>query len=143
MLDDADLSILRALARGVDPATGEAFAGNHACQQPGTVRALCAAVAQLARAAAEPAAVPTRRSAEAPPKAGQPWDATEEQALVAAFDAGGKLGALAREFGRSRAAVEARLVRLGKLPGNPGLRWPVPTAAPLVPTDESSAVTGR
>jgi len=39
----------------------------------------------------------------------------EEQRLVAAFDAGKTIDALAQAHNRTRVAIEARLVRLGKL----------------------------
>ena len=46
---------------------------------------------------------------------GSRWSAEEEQRLVASFDTGRTVEELARAHNRSRAAIEARLVRLGKM----------------------------
>jgi len=120
MPDDSTLAVLRALARGVDPTTGAVLPEDHACQQGATVRALCAALAEL-ESADGPA--PVRRGAPVVGKAGKPWDAEEDSALAQAFDEGITLGALAQRHERSRGAIEARLVRLGKLEAPPGYRY--------------------
>lgn len=119
MLDDSTLAILRALADGIDPATGQALPADHVCQQPATVRALCAALAAID--AASVAARPRRTIAGAP-KAGLPWDATEDAALAEAFARGATFETLAQQHQRTRTAIEARLVRLGKIEAPPGLR---------------------
>jgi hypothetical protein len=108
------LRILNALANGVHPATGEQFAADSPYQHPDTVRALYAAVRALDGGAA--AATTTERR-PAPPQsgAGSRWSEEEEQRLVTAFDAGRTIDALAQAHNRTRAAIEARLVRLGKL----------------------------
>ena len=108
------LRILNALANGVHPATGEQFAADSPYQHPDTVRALCAAVRALDGSAA-PAAVTERRPAPPQSGAGSRWSEEEEQRLVSAFDAGRTIDALAQAHNRTRAAIEARLVRLGKL----------------------------
>ncbi len=120
MPDESTLLIVRALARGVDPLTGAALPTDHVCQQPPTVRALCAVLAELD---APPGGAATRRAVPAGGKAGAPWNADEDAALIQAFDQGATLGALAREHQRSRGAIEARLVRLGKLTAPPGYRF--------------------
>ena len=108
------LRILNALANGVHPATGEQFAADSPYQHPDTVRALYAAVRALDGAATHADAVDRR---PAPPQsgAGSRWSEEEEQRLVTAFDAGRTIDSLAQAHDRTRAAIEARLVRLGKL----------------------------
>ena len=108
------LRILNALANGVHPATGEQFAADSPYQHPDTVRALYAAVRALDGGAA-PMAATGRRPAPPQSGAGSRWSEEEEQRLVSAFDTGRTIDALAQAHNRTRAAIEARLVRLGKL----------------------------
>jgi hypothetical protein len=114
------LRILNALANGVHPATGEKFAADSPYQHPDTVRALFEAMravegADTPVATAPPAPSPARRPALPQTGSGSRWSPEEEQRLAAAFDAGRTVDELARAHGRSRAGIEARLVRLGKM----------------------------
>jgi len=119
MLDDSTLAILRALARGVEPITGAPLAADHVCQQPATVRALYAV---LAAVEAGSLTTRSRRTVGGAAKAGLPWDAVEDAALAEAFASGDTFETLAQQHKRTRAAIEARLVRLGKIEAPPGLR---------------------
>lgn len=116
------MRILNALANGVHPATGEKFAADSPYQHPDTVRALFEAMrvvegngAGTAPAAPAATAAPARKPALPQTGSGSRWSPDEEQRLAAAFDAGRTVDELARSHGRSRAGIEARLVRLGKL----------------------------
>jgi hypothetical protein len=116
------LRILNALANGVHPATGEKFAADSPYQHPDTVRALFEAMRAVeggttaTRApAATPAPAQERRPASPQSGSGARWSSEEEQKLASAFDAGRSVDELARAHSRSRAAIEARLVRLGKM----------------------------
>ena len=115
------LRILNALANGVHPATGEKFAADSPYQHPDTVRALFEAMRAVegsttARAApSAPAPAQERRPASPQSGSGARWSSEEEQRLASAFDAGRSVDELARAHSRSRAAIEARLVRLGKM----------------------------
>jgi len=119
MLDESTLAIVRALARGIDPATGETLPVTHPCQQPATIRALGAALTELETGAA---AARLLRQAAIGAKAGTPWDPADDEALARAFDRGEPLPKLAHDLQRSRGAIEARLVRLGKIEAPPALR---------------------
>ena len=119
MLDDSILAILRALASGLDPVGGTPLPADHVCQQPATVRALCAALAAIESGTV---AARGRRTVAGAPKAGLPWDAAEDAALVEAFAHGATFEALAQQHQRTKTAIEARLVRLGKIEAPPGLR---------------------
>lgn len=110
---DQTLKILNALAGGVHPATGEKFPADSPYQQPDTVRALFEAVRAVE--GARPPGAPERKPAQFPGNTGTRWTAEEEERLASAFDAGRTVDELARAHNRSRAAIEARLVRLGKL----------------------------
>ncbi|HET9403691.1 MAG TPA: hypothetical protein VFO57_03830 [Burkholderiales bacterium] len=112
------LRILNALANGVHPATGEKFAADGPYQHPDTVRALFQAMRAVegsGATVAAPAPAPERKPALPESGSGSRWSAEEEQRLAAAFDTGKTVDELARAHGRSRAAIEARLVRLGKM----------------------------
>ncbi|MBL8528427.1 MAG: hypothetical protein JNL68_12135 [Burkholderiales bacterium] len=140
---DQALTILKDLADGKDPETGDPFPPDSPYQRPDVIRALFhaaremestvasearrgdpgkgslpenAAGAPLASAAASP-----RRGAPAP-RSGKPWSTEEDEKLVAGFDAGQTIPALATDHGRSRIAIEARLARFGKVPMPAGVR---------------------
>lgn len=118
MEKDQTLRILNALANGIHPATGEKFAADSPYQHPDTVRALFDAMRAIEGGAAPaPAAAPAgdRRPALPQSGSGSRWSTDEEQRLASAFDAGRTVDELARAHSRSRAAIEARLVRLGKM----------------------------
>lgn len=106
------LKIVNALANGVHPATGEVFAADSPYQHPDTVRALTAAARAL-EGGAQPA--PERRNGEVPANTFVRWTPEEEDRLAAGFDAGRTSAELARVHNRSRAAIEARLLKLGKI----------------------------
>jgi cytoskeletal protein RodZ len=62
----------------------------------------------------------------APANAGRPWSQEEDLRLAQGFDAGRTIESLAEEYQRSRWAVEARLVRLEKIPATQSkLRYPL------------------
>lgn len=109
------LRILNALANGVHPATGEKFGSDSPYQHPDTVRALFEAMRAVEGAAAAGPATPDRKPALPQSGSGSRWSPEEEQRLASAFDAGRTVDELARLHNRSRAGIEARLVRLGKI----------------------------
>jgi len=104
------LAIVRSLAEGVDPESGELFPRDSAYQRPQTVRALYAAAAALDQAGRA-----ERRRAELPRKTGTPWAEDEDRSLLAAFDAGRSLTELAAAHQRTQGAIRLRLVKYGRL----------------------------
>ena len=109
------LKILNALANGVHPATGEVFAADSPYQHPDTLRALFEAVRAMEAGAKPRAAAPAERRADIPANTFLRWTNEEEQRLAAAFDAGKTSAELAQLHNRSRAAIEARLLKMGKI----------------------------
>ena len=109
------LKILNALANGVHPATGEVFAADSAYQHPETVRALFEAVRAMEGSRPAPAGTQQRKSADVPANTFLRWTPDEEERLAAGFDAGRTSAELAKLHNRSRAAIEARLLKLGKI----------------------------
>ena len=132
MNKEQTLRILNALANGIHPATGETFGADSPYQHPDTVRALFEAMRAVegpGSPAAAPAATPAAERRPAMPESGSGsrWSTEEEQRLVSSFDTGKTVDELARAHNRSRAAIEARLVRLGKMDASAvtsALRYP-------------------
>ncbi len=129
------LQILRTLADGIDPATGEQFAAGSAYQHPDTVRALFSAIRMLespASAASRPApakqAGATTTGKSAPENSGRPWSEEEDARLGSTYDSGKSIDELAGIHKRSKWAIEARLARLGKIPAPP-TRFPARTSS--------------
>jgi hypothetical protein len=77
------LALVRSLANGVDPESGEVFPPDSTYQRPQVVRALYEAASALERIERF-----ERRRAQMPVKTGQPWSEEEDRKLLAAFDAG-------------------------------------------------------
>jgi hypothetical protein len=108
------LKILNALANGVHPATGELFGADSPYQHPDTVRALVEAMRVMEGAPRERAAA-DRRGGSLPSNNFLRWTSEEEERLAAGFDAGKTPAELAQSHNRSLAAIEARLLKLGKI----------------------------
>jgi len=140
---DQALATLKLLSDGNDPETGKAFPPDSPYQRPDVIRALFHAVRELENAPASEArrcdpaagalpdspagtllasAVASPRGRAPAPRSGKPWSKEEDEGLVAGFDAGQTIAALAADHGRSRIAVEARLARFGKVPMPAGVR---------------------
>lgn len=152
--------ILQSLADGVDPDTGKAFPPQSPYQRADVVRALFAAIEALgAPVPDKPAQDKTtldktaqdkpvsERKASAPPSdkpgmenAGRPWSPEEDALLGQSFDAGKTIEALAGEHKRSRFAIEARLVKLGRIEDTSrALRFPMKKSAAAEPAAAYSA----
>src|SRR5438067_10923421 len=99
------LAVVRSLANGVDPESGEVFPPESAYQRPLVVRSLYEAAAALERIERF-----ERRRSQMPPKTGDPWSEDEDRTLLAAFDAGPALQELAAGDERSMAANRAPLL---------------------------------
>jgi len=113
---------LRAWVDGVDPTTGTALPHDHPAQHADTLRLLHAALVHLAAAAPANSLKATAGGRAGARNAGRPWSAEDDVALAAGFDSGSNIDALALAFERTRGAIAARLVRLGKIEPPPGLR---------------------
>lgn len=120
MKADRAKEIIRSLADGRDPATGEQFPPNSPYQQADTVRALFMAVDALdnaarraRRQALRPEGAPQRPIDPNRPKIGASWSPEEEQQLRDAFTAHKPILEIAAAHGRTQGAITARLVKLG------------------------------
>ena len=104
------LGVIRSLANGVDPESGEVFPADSAYQRAQTVRALYAAAEALEKSERF-----ERRKQQLPPKTGEPWSEDEDRKLLSGFDAGRGLPDLASAHQRTQTGIRARLVKYGRL----------------------------
>jgi hypothetical protein len=111
------LQILKSLADGIDPASGEQLPAASSYQHPDTVRAIYSAIRFL-ETGSSPAQTSGLRK-PGPENAGRPWSQEEDLRLGKAHDGGQSIDELAQAHKRSRWAIEARLARLGKIPEPP------------------------
>jgi hypothetical protein len=118
--------IIDTLAQGVHPVTGEVMPEDSPYNAPPVIRALFAVSQALDGGAA--ATEPSKPRRELPPNAGKAWLPQEDGKLETAFAAGVDVKQIAQELGRSTWAIEARLVKLGKLPPMPGMRLAAPAS---------------
>src|SRR4051812_34537809 len=100
------LAIVRSLANGVDPESGQIFNADSPYQRPQVVRALYEAAACLERIERF-----DRRRQQMPPKTGEPWSEDEDRKLLTAFDSGRSLQEIAASHERTMGAVRARLLK--------------------------------
>ena len=119
MDDNKALSIVSALANGVNPQTGEMFEIDSPYQAADVIRALYVAVRAL-----ELSNRSKGRGSRAglPANAGKPWAEQEDRDLLERFDAGQSIAQLAQAHDRTMAGIQARLERHGRLAGQ-GLQW--------------------
>jgi hypothetical protein len=110
MENEEALPIVRALAEGVNPATGEVCSGESVFQQPNTIRALARAAEAL-----EAEVGREDRKRKLPTNVGKPWAPTEDAQLCAEFDRGLGTWHISKIHGRTKGAITARLEKLGKL----------------------------
>ena len=107
---DHALKLVRALADGHDPHTGEELPLAGPYQQPDVIRALFQAVRALERESWR-----EKRKLALPDNVGKPWQPDEDEMLIARFSQGQGVEALAAMPQRTQNGIRERLVRLGKL----------------------------
>jgi hypothetical protein len=110
------IKILKQLADGIDPYSGEGFPEDSPYQHPQTIRALFYAVTVL-----ESMTEKDLRRGKDLTNAGKPWGRTEDAQLITDFDSSMSIEDLAHKHQRTIRAIEAGLSRLGKITLKP---WP-------------------
>lgn len=100
--------ILEVLSDGVDPTTGEVLPACDSCNKVDVVRALHAVLKYLDQ-------TPEKPKRPQPENAGKPWSKDDEEILCRMFDTGCTPKEISNHFQRSKGAIAARLVRLGKI----------------------------
>jgi hypothetical protein len=104
------LGIVRALADGTDPYTGEVYPAESPYQNAETVRALFTAID-----AVEEADRRRKRKRSLPERAGKPWDDEEDSVLIKRFEEDVSVKKIAVEHRRTEGAIRSRLEKLGKI----------------------------
>ena len=102
------LPIVRALADGVNPVTGEAYPEHSPYAEPRTLRALFSAVDLMQREVER-----EKRREKLPANFGKPWTEGEDQQLRDRYQAGVPLQEIARAHARTQSSVRLRLEKLG------------------------------
>ena len=111
---DAALPIVRALADGVNPITGEAYPEHSPYAEPRTLRALYSAVDLMAKEVER-----EKRKLRLPANFGKPWTEGEDSALTGEFDSGMPMQEMARRHARTQSSIRLRLEKLGKIQPTP------------------------
>ena len=107
---DAALPIVRALADGVNPVTGEAYPEHSPYAEPRTLRALYSAVDLMAKEVER-----EKRRERLPANFGKPWTEAEDKTLIGEFDAAMPMQEMARRHARTQSSIRLRLEKLGKI----------------------------
>jgi hypothetical protein len=103
------LEIVRRLADGVHPETGQALTGDSPYQEAQVVRALNRAVLALEFQQAR------ERRNPLPANAGKPWSNSEDAQICEELRRGVNFQEIARTHGRTLGSIVARLIRLGRI----------------------------
>lgn len=104
------LEIVRRLADGLHPETGQAVTSDSLYQHPQAARALNRAVQALEF---QQARERTRNSL--PANAGKPWSNAEDVQICEELRRGVNFQEIARIHGRTAGSIVARLIRLGRI----------------------------
>jgi phosphoribosylformylglycinamidine (FGAM) synthase-like enzyme len=100
-------SIIKTLAKGIDPETGEILSKESPFNNTDVVRALNVALKHMQAAHDTAQASPANN--------GKPWTAEEERKLLRAYDSGTTNASIEAAHERSAGGIAARLVKLGRL----------------------------
>lgn len=115
---ESALPIVKALADGVNPVTGEAYPEHSPYAEPRALRALFTAVDIMQREVDK-----SRRRERLPANFGKPWEEGEDRDIAVAFDAGTSIADMARKHARTQGSIRLRLEKLGKLPPSGEARY--------------------
>jgi hypothetical protein len=126
------LTMIRMLADGEDPITGEILPDAGPYQSARVLRALLVAATALEEQIRRETK-PAKESKEKPANAGKGWSDEEDERLRRSFAELRAVGterqaikSLADAHGRTVSAIESRLLRLGLITSEPGGHTPVP-----------------
>jgi len=109
------VEVIKSLAAGIDPYTGEVFQSGSTLQNPEVVRALFVAVTAMEGRKTSVRAAAAPKNPALPSAAGKAWSETEDQELAQGFDGGASEKDLAAKHQRTLGAIRYRLVKLGRL----------------------------
>ncbi|HKW66927.1 MAG TPA: hypothetical protein VJP04_06550 [Terriglobales bacterium] len=104
------IEIVKSLADGLDPTSHQPLISESVYQNTDTARALYTAVQVL-----EESRQREERKAQLPPNAGRAWDDAEDKQLCDEFHRAVAFDEMAQVHCRTRGAIIARLIKLGKI----------------------------
>ena len=107
---ESALPIVRALADGVNPVTGESYPEESPYAEPRTLRALFSAVDLMQKEVER-----EERRKRLPANFGKPWTEEEDGLLATSFDNGIGISEIARRHQRTHSSIRLRLEKLGKI----------------------------
>jgi hypothetical protein len=102
------LEIIRSLAEGKDPYSGQELPKMDPYQQGDTVRALTVAMDGMRTLEHK-----MRRIKDLPMNSGNPWGPEEDRELLKAFKCGKTVSEMVKKHKRTEGAITSRLLRLG------------------------------
>jgi len=106
------LTVMRALASGMDPESGKTLEAESICRRPQVVKALNRALGALLYL--------EQREQQRPPNAGRSWSRDEDAQVCAEVRRGIDFQEIAKSHNRTVPSIVARLVKLGEIrPGAP------------------------
>ena len=100
--------ILEVLADGVNPMTGEKLPEWDSCNQVEIVRALHTVLKNLE-------SIQVKKNKPQAENAGKPWTKDDEEILCRMFETGCTTRDICNQLGRTKGAIAARLIQLGKI----------------------------
>ena len=111
---EAALPIVRALADGINPVTGELYPDQSPYAEPRALRALYSAVDLMQKEMDR-----EKRRERLPANFGKPWTEGEDRVLVVEFDGAVPIHEIARKHQRTASSIRLRLEKLGKIEPQP------------------------
>ena len=111
MTTDRAAEILRCMANGIDPITGEILEENHLCNSPEVIRALCTAIQAMSGANNADASRFVRKNGKL--NAGRPWTDADLDALKRMYQDGKPMDWICAKLQRRERGVQKQLAHLG------------------------------
>ena len=108
------LPIVRALADGINPVTGELYPDQSPYAEPRALRALYSAVDLMQKEIDR-----EKRRERLPANFGKPWTVEEDGVLASEYDSGLPMPEMARRHQRTQSSIRLRLEKLGKIEPSP------------------------
>jgi hypothetical protein len=111
---ESALPIVRALADGINPVTGELYPDQSPYAEPRALRALYSAVDLMQKEIDR-----EKRRERLPANFGKPWTVEEDGVLASEYDSGLPMPEMARRHQRTQSSIRLRLEKLGKIEPSP------------------------
>jgi hypothetical protein len=119
---DESRNIVKTLAQGIHPATGEAFPTDSPYNDPEVIRALYAMLEFVKQVKKPRKSVEERRRENLelgrPMNSGLPWTEEDRAAVRSGFQEGATVAELAAALGRSSGSIVAEVIRQDLLPSD-------------------------